>query len=141
MAMRDLVEYIRGTGQIAILDGTNSNIERRRSFRDLLAVELKEVNYDLIWVESICNDPRVIEKNIRNVKVFSPDYVNKPNEDVLNDFMKRIDLYQSSYEPIRKEEGLKYVKTINIGREVTGVLFSLRYSRSEGISSRKYAHS
>jgi hypothetical protein len=46
-----------------------------------------------MWIESICNDPKVIEKNIKNVKVFSPDYVNKPNEEVLTDFMKRISLY------------------------------------------------
>lgn len=102
MAMKDLIGYIKDTGQIAILDGTNSNVERRKVFKDLLTEELKDVNYDLIWVESICNDPKVIEKNIKNVKVYSADYVNKPNEDVLADFMKRIGLYEASYEQIKK---------------------------------------
>ena len=37
MAMRDLIAYIKGNGQVAILDGTNSNIERRKYFRELLA--------------------------------------------------------------------------------------------------------
>ena len=33
MAMRDLINYIRGEGQIAILDGTNSNMKRRKIFK------------------------------------------------------------------------------------------------------------
>lgn len=36
LAMKDLISYIKGSGKVAILDGTNSNVERRKKFKDLL---------------------------------------------------------------------------------------------------------
>ena len=36
MAMKDLIFYIKGPGTAAILDGTNTTVERRKNFRELL---------------------------------------------------------------------------------------------------------
>jgi hypothetical protein len=34
----------------------------------------EQVNVDLLWVESVCDDDMLIEKNIKETKLFSPDY-------------------------------------------------------------------
>lgn len=72
-----------------------------------------------MWVESICDEPETIEKNIRKAKVNNPDYVGEEPErvvkiiksrekfkifKVIQDFLKRIDNYKSAYEPTSKED-------------------------------------
>ncbi len=32
---------------------------------------------ELVWIESICNDEDIVANNIRDTKLFSPDYANK----------------------------------------------------------------
>ena len=39
--------------------------------------------YKLVWVESICDEPETIEKNIRKAKVNNPDYVGEEPERVV----------------------------------------------------------
>jgi len=72
MAAEDLLAYFARGGQAAIYDATNSNVERR----DFLRKFLKDsgLRYELIWVESICDDKALIEATIKDTKRFSPDY-------------------------------------------------------------------
>jgi hypothetical protein len=50
----------------------------------------------VMFVESICNQPSVIVDNIRAVKLRSPDYVNVDPEEAAADFIKRIALYEGA---------------------------------------------
>lgn len=50
MAMDDLVEYINKPGSIvAILDGTNSTVKRRKSVGEIFKERIKS-KYQLIWI-------------------------------------------------------------------------------------------
>lgn len=64
-------------GQVAIFDATNSTRERRTQLR---AVLHGKVSY--LFIESICNDSSVLENNLRNKMLYSPDYAGVDMEKV-----------------------------------------------------------
>lgn len=73
----------------------------------------------MIFLESICTDPAVIEANV-DVKVASgdPDYDGQPKENAKADFLKRIAHYEANYETVDEPE-LSFCKVVNVGYEVT----------------------
>ena len=76
--------------------------------------------FKLFFVESICDDPKIIEANILEVKVTSPDYKHFDKEKVLHDFLERINHYEKLYETIDEnlEPDLAYLKIFDTGRKV-----------------------
>ncbi len=58
------------------------------------------MGYKLLFVESVCNDPKIIQATIKEVKVNSPDYKDVENESVLSDFLLRIQHYEAQYQPL-----------------------------------------
>ncbi|KAJ3071788.1 hypothetical protein HDU98_004792 [Podochytrium sp. JEL0797] len=104
-------------GKVAIHDATNSTIERRNAVMERVKLE-KDI--EVIFVESICTEGEVLEKNIR-MKLQGPDYVNMPPEQAMADFRARMAQYEKSYETISETEedrGISYIKIINVGRKV-----------------------
>ena len=79
--------------EVAVFDATNTTRERRRYLYQRVVVEK---GFKLFFVESICNDPEIIEANILEVKVTSPDYKHFDKEQVLKDFLERIKHYSHS---------------------------------------------
>ncbi|KAH9632895.1 hypothetical protein HF086_002717 [Spodoptera exigua] len=101
-----------------VFDATNSTLDRRRMIRDIV---VHKMGFKLFFVESICDDPRIIEQNIMEVKVSSPDYTNIQNTDnVLNDFLLRIEHYKEKYEPLDEslESDYSYMKIYDTGEKV-----------------------
>ncbi|XP_062454654.1 6-phosphofructo-2-kinase/fructose-2,6-bisphosphatase 1 isoform X2 [Rhea pennata] len=58
-----------------------------------------------------------IEENIRQVKLSSPDYKGCAQEEVVADFLKRIDCYKATYEPLddQLDSDLSYIKIFDVG--------------------------
>ena len=54
----------------------------------------------VFFIESICNDPQVVEQNVAEVKVNGPDYCYKDPEIAMADFKERIVHYESAYQTI-----------------------------------------
>ena len=79
------MNYIENeNGEVAVFDATNTTKKRRRTLYNTIVVEK---GFKLFFVESICYDESIIESNIREVKVTSPDYVTfKVFEKVVSDF-------------------------------------------------------
>ena len=69
-ALDDMVNYLDDGGRVAIYDATNSTLQRQK----LISQRCNQEGFDLMWVESICDDDDVIEQNIRETKLTSPDY-------------------------------------------------------------------
>ena len=124
-ALNDLVYFLSSNtkfnlgddenGQIAILDGTNTRIARRRMIEKYLNDKMTK-KFSLIWVESICTLEKVIEQNIIATKLKSQDYYSWNPEEAVNDFRKRIQEYEKVYEAISKEnDGPEtiFIKLIN----------------------------
>lgn len=81
---------------------------------------VKQKKFKLFFVESICDDPGLIEQNIMEVKVSSPDYVNMNKEEAIDDFRQRIEHYKEKYQPLaeKEEKDLSFMKIYNTGEKI-----------------------
>jgi 6-phosphofructo-2-kinase/fructose-2,6-biphosphatase 2 len=97
-----------------VFDATNTTFERRQLIREII---VDQMGYKLFFVESVCDDPAIIESNIRQVKITSPDYANMDKEAAVEDFLQRIDHYHDQYQTLDEvqEDGLSFMKIFNTG--------------------------
>ena len=100
-------------GQIAIYDAVNPLSSGRRA----LAKEFEKHNVQTLFIESHCTDERIIEENVRSVKISSPDYIGWQPEDAVKDYLKRINARIPHFETMEERE-LHYVKMINAGQRI-----------------------
>ncbi|KAK6463890.1 6-phosphofructo-2-kinase-domain-containing protein [Scheffersomyces coipomensis] len=116
-----LLEYIiNGPGSVGIFDATNSTKQRRlKVLKRINQVSNGELK--VLFLESICNDPMLLQNNIR-LKLSGPDYKDMDPKVALNDFIGRLQNYEKAYETIdeseEKLEGFQYVKMIDVGKKV-----------------------
>ncbi|XP_037430282.1 6-phosphofructo-2-kinase/fructose-2,6-bisphosphatase-like [Triticum dicoccoides] len=59
LAMEDMIEWMHGGGQLGIFDATNSTRKRR-----YMLMKMAEGNCKIIFLETICNDQNIIERNV-----------------------------------------------------------------------------
>ncbi|KAF9927824.1 hypothetical protein BGZ67_007308 [Mortierella alpina] len=109
----DMVQWFTGGGQVGILDGSNTTEERRQQ----LVERFKACNVHPMFIETICDNPAIIDANIRSVKVSSPDYVGWDRADAVEDFKRRIDNHVPFYTTI-SDLSLSFVKVINAGEKI-----------------------
>ncbi|XP_057987570.1 6-phosphofructo-2-kinase/fructose-2,6-bisphosphatase isoform X3 [Hevea brasiliensis] len=107
LAMDDMTTWMQEGGQVGIFDATNSTRSRRN-----MLMKMAEGKCKIIFLETICNDERIIERNIRLKIQQSPDYAEQPDYEAgYQDFKDRLANYEKVYEPV--EEG-SYIKMIDM---------------------------
>ncbi|XP_027941499.1 6-phosphofructo-2-kinase/fructose-2,6-bisphosphatase-like isoform X2 [Vigna unguiculata] len=107
IAFEDMISWMQEGGQVGIFDATNSSKQRRN-----ILMKLAEGRCKIIFLETICNDVDIIERNIRFKIQQSPDYAEVPDfEAGLRDFKERVANYEKVYETV--EEG-SYIKMIDM---------------------------
>jgi len=113
-ALKDVKKWLDGEGMVAVYDATNTTRKRRN-----LILQFAEENYfRVFFLESICDDPQVIEQNLKEVKINGPDYCNQKDPDAAtSDFNKRIEHYKKAYQTIdpKLDSALSYIKIIDVG--------------------------
>ncbi|KAF9206355.1 hypothetical protein BGZ49_002600 [Haplosporangium sp. Z 27] len=109
----DMVQWFADGGQVGILDGSNTTEERRQE----LVQRLKGCNVHPMFIETICENPDIVDANIRSVKVSSPDYVGWDRADAVEDFKRRIENHVPFYTTIN-DLSLSFVKVINAGERI-----------------------
>ncbi|KAG6504535.1 hypothetical protein ZIOFF_036869 [Zingiber officinale] len=124
LAMDDMISWMQEGGQVGIFDATNSTRSRRN-----MLMKMAEGKCKIIFLETICNDAHVIERNIRLKIQQSPDYAEEPDfEAGMQDFKERLANYEKVYEPV--EEG-SYIKMIDMasgqGGQIQVCLFLLSF--------------
>jgi len=104
-------------GEVAVFDATNTTRARRKYLYDKVVIEK---GFKLFFIESLCNDDRIIDTNIKEVKVTSPDYTTYSPDQVFEDFKERIRHYERQYEEIDETHEPKYsfLKVYNAGTKV-----------------------
>ena len=119
---------------VGILDATNTTIARRHKVMERIAAEVKhkDPHVVLLFVESITNDPQLLEWNYK-MKLSNKDYTGMDPTVALQDFRKRVTKYEQVYESITDQEGrptrsdnrgtststsIRYMKLIDAGREL-----------------------
>lgn len=117
-ALEDMCGWLmEESGEVAVYDATNTTYTRRQMIYDTV---VEKYGFKLFFVESICEDPSIVEANIREVKVHSPDYTDMNKDEALRDFTLRIEHYKATYQPLDEEmeKNLSFMKVFNAGEKV-----------------------
>ncbi|KAL4976178.1 6-phosphofructo-2-kinase-domain-containing protein [Aspergillus desertorum] len=110
----DIYQFLNEeNGQIAIYDAVNPSAAGRRS----LANEFAKHDIETLFIESWCDDYRIIEENVRRVKISSPDYVGWSSEDAVKHYLARISARIPQFQTM-EEKDLNYIKMINAGERL-----------------------
>ncbi|KAJ9627711.1 hypothetical protein H2203_002923 [Taxawa tesnikishii (nom. ined.)] len=118
-------------GQIAIYDAVNPTADGRR----ILEKEFAKHNIKTLFIESHCTDEKIIEDNVRNVKISSPDYEGWDPDAAVKDYLKRINTRIPHFETM-EEPDLHYVKMINAGERVVVNNCAFGYFRGEDYAKK-----
>lgn len=109
--LNELLDYlISGGGSVGILDATNSTIHRRQRLFD--HVKAREPQLGILFIESVCKNPQLLEANMR-LKLSGPDYKDKDPVKSLADFKERVKAYEKAYVPLgdyEEEHEMQYIK-------------------------------
>ncbi|KAK9065951.1 hypothetical protein SSX86_015353 [Deinandra increscens subsp. villosa] len=109
LAMDDMTTWMQEGGQVGIFDATNSTSERRN-----MLIKMAEGKCKIIFLETICNDRQIIERNIRLKIQQSPDYADEPDfEAGYQDFKRRLDNYEKIYEPVNEGSYIKMIDMVS----------------------------
>eukprot|EP00092_Neocalanus_flemingeri_P010654 GFUD01011476.1.p1 GENE.GFUD01011476.1~~GFUD01011476.1.p1 ORF type:complete len:460 (-),score=98.97 GFUD01011476.1:95-1474(-) len=132
-ALKDAIDWLQLEGEVAIFDATNTTKERRKMVYDTVVIKN---GFKCIYLESICDNKSLIETNIINMIMRSPDYKNNKMNDneAVEDFRQRIEHYNAVYVPIEEEEEGHFttMKVVNAGER-------LLISRQEGYLQSRIA--
>ena len=116
----ELLDYILDQGgSVGIFDATNSTLERRK----LIVERVREragPELGILFLESLCIDENLLESNMR-LKLSGPDYKDQDPVIALEDFKKRVALYQQKYVPLgdyEEKNNMPYIQMIDVGRKV-----------------------
>lgn len=103
-------------GRVGIFDATNTTRSRRLA----LAERARRENVFLLFVESICDDEAVLQRNY-SLKLNNDDYKKVDAKTAMKDFIERVAAYEKVYETIQDDEDnnqVSYIKLINVGQKV-----------------------
>lgn len=97
----------------------------------MLESELIGLDYELIWLEIICDDEQLVNANIVKAKLNNPDFVGKPQEVAIKEFQERIECYKKIYQSLGKEQynNIRFIQYINLGKKVNVVNVDGHYQR------------
>ena len=107
--MKRAKSYLRGAGQIAILDATNASRERRKMIEDLLS------DYPILFVECVNDDEEILGLNIME-KTKLPDFAHLDRRTAKAEFIKRIAYYRLVYSPLAGERN--YVRLDSLHNKI-----------------------
>ncbi|WFD31679.1 hypothetical protein MSPP1_002718 [Malassezia sp. CBS 17886] len=110
---QQIAEFFDNGGQVAIYDANNSNRRERRT----ISAHFAKLSIQVMFIESRCDNSRVVERNIRSMHHFSPDYIGWPLDAVFEDLERRIKRHEGDYEPIT-DPSLPHVQLLNLGEHI-----------------------
>ncbi|EEH21289.1 hypothetical protein PABG_03520 [Paracoccidioides brasiliensis Pb03] len=116
----ELLDYIlEQGGSIGILDATNSTLKRRKAIMDHIRKRAgSELN--VLFLESQCLDKELLESNMR-LKLSGPDYKDQDPTIALEDFKKRVSLYEKSYISLgdyEEKHNMPFLQMIDVSRKL-----------------------
>jgi 6-phosphofructo-2-kinase len=116
-----LLDYLLlDDGCIGVFDATNTTVNRRKMVFDTVK-ERSNGKLRVLYLESICNDEKIIEKNIL-LKLKGPDYKDMDPKLAKIDFINRLENYKKVYETIQYNEEMnlnfQYIQMIDVGRKI-----------------------
>ncbi|KAA8497667.1 6-phosphofructo-2-kinase/fructose-2,6-bisphosphatase 4 [Porphyridium purpureum] len=116
LTLERMIEWLLADsgGRVGIYDATNTTRERRKAVR----IRLETENIRVLFFESMCTDEAIVNRNILQTKLFSPDYAHASAEDAVADFKRRIAHYEEVYETLDADEDCAYIKSVNVSSQL-----------------------
>ncbi|XP_049950309.1 6-phosphofructo-2-kinase/fructose-2,6-bisphosphatase-like [Schistocerca serialis cubense] len=117
LAMDDATDWLKGGGNIVILDGTHIAHYQRQKVHDHFE---KRMSYRCLFIECICDDNGILSRNVNETLQNSPDYKDMNSEKAMDDFNHKIQHYVEQYEPLssKHEPQYRFIKYINDGESI-----------------------
>lgn len=112
-ALQDVLTWVREGGEVAVFDATNSTRERRARVRE----RCEAAGLQVVMVELVCDDPALIEQNVRVSKIHGPDYAGRDPDEAVRDFLARLAHYEQVYEPV-DEPDASWIRNVDLGRRI-----------------------
>ena len=94
--IRRAMNYLKGSGDVAILDATNVSAKRRKKTAELLT------SYPVLFIECINQDEEILKASIDR-KVTLPEFSHLRKDAAVRSFRQRISYYESIYAPVKNE--------------------------------------
>lgn len=98
-------EFLRGKGQVAILDATNASRQRRNFLREML------IEHPILFVECVNEDKGLLEASVLR-KSRMPEFSHLSQEEAVRSFMERMGYYERMYSPLSDEGSFMRVDTL-----------------------------
>jgi len=120
MALQDGLKFLQHGGRVAILDGTNVTMRRRRNIREFSeSFASDKFSLKLCFLELKCDDEAVLKRNMTAI-VEAPNYSTElTKEQALDDLQQRINHYSDRYEEVGMcDYDKSYIKVIDVGRKI-----------------------
>lgn len=109
-AFDELISWLTGDGaQIAIFDASNVTIQRRAKLQE----KASKAKFGMIFIETICTDEAVIEREMLWKVKHSADFADMDQASAMKDLQLRIANYEKIYQYVREEEG-PYIKLFDL---------------------------
>lgn len=126
----ELLDYILDQGgSVGIFDATNSTLERRKAVSERVR-QRAGPDLGVLFLESLCVDENLLESNMR-LKLSGPDYRDQDPVVALEDFKKRVEMYQKKYVALgefEEKNNMPYIQMIDVGRKVVSHQIKGKYS-------------
>lgn len=95
-ALEEAADWLRRPGhQVALLDGPNVSRAQRQEIYDLIYGQL---GFRVMFIECVCEDPVLLERNFKEILQYSADYRNMATEEALKDLTHKMAHYKAQYE-------------------------------------------
>jgi len=108
------LDWLDAGGEVAIFDATNATPERRK----WLAQRVAERGSQVVFIETICTNPSVLQANMLLKVRNSPDFGSMSEERAMNDLANRIDEYEKVYVTVQDDEGA-YIKLYDLNSKAS----------------------
>nr|CCC89739.1 putative 6-phosphofructo-2-kinase/fructose-2,6-biphosphatase [Trypanosoma congolense IL3000] len=122
MASVDLIRFVaRHRLACGVFDATNTTKARRKYLLEYFSTEARNhnINCKVIFIESICNDPKLITENILRAKCGNDDFRHVTDtSEVIASFNSRITEYEKVYEQVDVDEGISFIRIVNVKHHI-----------------------
>jgi len=120
-AFVELLSWLeKSRGQIAIFDACNVTIARRAKLVEMInkhAAKHRGSPIGTVFIESICTDAEVIQREMGIKIALSNDFKGMAAEAAMQDLSDRIAHYEATYQTVREAEGA-YIKIFDMRAKV-----------------------
>ncbi|RJR40817.1 MAG: 6-phosphofructokinase [Desulfobacteraceae bacterium] len=99
-------KYLKGKGNVAILDATHASARRRKRIRSILS------DHPLLFLECVNQDEEILEASILR-KIDLPEFGHLNQDEAIASFKQRIAYYESIYSPLAREGNFIKLDSLN----------------------------